>query len=278
MPTRLIINADDFGFSRAVTDGILHCHTHGILTSTTLMTTMPDRDRAIDLAGQTPALGVGIHLSLTQGTPLTPCRRLLSRAHGTFFRSLPKLFWKLQSSAARQQAAAELRAQIQYARARGLAPTHVDSHKHVCHLPPLHRPLIDACRDCGISWVRTAREARVPGTPPMSPPYRVLARCAASLAGKVRAAGLFTTDWFFGLASTGRTDRAMWRALAGAAPGGLGEVMVHPGYIQDVTGADTRLLRERVTELEALCDPAVRAALEGAGIVLTQYGQGHKQP
>ncbi len=278
MPTRLIINADDFGFSRAVTDGILHGHTHGILTSSTLMTTMPDRDRAIDLAGQTPALGVGIHLSLTQGAPLTPCRRLLSRAHGTFFRSLPKLFWRLQSAAARQEAAAELRAQIHYAQHRGLTPTHVDSHKHVCHLPPLHRPLIQACRDTGIHWLRTAREARIPATPAPSASYRVLARCAASLADKIRAAGLHTTDWFFGLATTGRTDAAIWQSLAAVPPEGLGEVMVHPGYIHDVTAADTRLLQQRLTELEALCDPVVRTALERAAITLTRYGAAQKQP
>ena len=65
--TQLIINADDFGFSPGITDGILHAHKTGILTSTTLMSTMPDRDRAIELAKTTPTLGVGIHLCLTQG-------------------------------------------------------------------------------------------------------------------------------------------------------------------------------------------------------------------
>src|SRR4051812_13345469 len=100
MPTRLIINADDFGFSPGVTDGILHAHARGVLTSTTLMTTMPDCDRAIDLAGAYGRLGVGIHLSLTQGKPRTHCRRILSR-EGEFFRSLPRLFLKLRSAAAR---------------------------------------------------------------------------------------------------------------------------------------------------------------------------------
>src|SRR5438477_10950552 len=95
---RLIVNADDFGFSPAVTDGILRCFHEGILTSTTLMTTMPDRERAIALAkpfapdNAQPGrrtLGIGIHLCLTQGTPLTPCRGILN-PDGTFPRSLTK--------------------------------------------------------------------------------------------------------------------------------------------------------------------------------------------
>jgi predicted glycoside hydrolase/deacetylase ChbG (UPF0249 family) len=279
MPTQLIVNADDFGFSIAVTDGILHAHNHGILTSTTLMTTMPDRDRAIDLAGRHPRLGVGIHLSLTQGTPLTACRRLLTKAHGTFHRSLPKLFWTLRHPDARKQARDELTAQIDYALKRGLTPTHVDSHKHVCHLPLLHRPLIAACQATGIRWMRAAREVRIPGAPAPSPPYRLLSRFAATLAARATAAGLHTTDWFFGLAATGRTDSAVWLALAAHLPAGMGEVMVHPGYVAGLTPADTRLLGQRLTELNGLCDPAVREALVRTHAALTPFpGPGSSPP
>jgi predicted glycoside hydrolase/deacetylase ChbG (UPF0249 family) len=269
--TKLIVNADDFGFSRGVTDGILRSHKEGILTSTTLMTNMVDRDRAIDLAGQTPTLGVGIHLNLTQGKPLTDCSRIVG-ADGMFLRSLPKLFWRLRSQETRKEATQEMRAQVEYARRRGLTPTHVDSHKHVCHLPWLHDSVIEVCREMGIGWVRCAREVRVEGTGGLGLPYRVQVRFARTLAEKVKAAGLKTTDWFFGLGTTGRTDAAVWEKLAAKMPGGLGEVMVHPGFVQDVTPADTRLLKERVVEMEALCDQRVRAGLDRAGVRLVRYG------
>ena len=48
---RLVVNADDFGFSAGVTDGIVRSFKEGVLTSTTLIATMPDRERAVDLAG-----------------------------------------------------------------------------------------------------------------------------------------------------------------------------------------------------------------------------------
>ena len=271
MATLLIINADDLGFSRDVTDGILHCHRRGVLTSATMMTTMPDRDRAIDLAGQTRTLGVGIHLSLTQGTPLTRCRRILSR-EGAFIRSLPRLLLKLHSDDARQEAQEELIAQIRYAQTRGLVPTHVDSHKHVCHLPPLHGPLLGACGATGITWLRAAREECVPGLPRLTAPYRILTRCAQQLAARAAAARLRTTDFFLGLATTGRTDVSVFRSLAAHPLAGLGELMVHPGYAGDLTSGQTRLLEHRVKELEALCDPVVRQVLEEAGIRLTHYG------
>ncbi len=255
--TTLIINADDFGFSPAVTDGILRSHREGILTSTTLMTNMPDRDRAIDLAGQTPSLGVGIHLNLTQGKPLTPCKKLLTSA-GEFKRSLPKLFWALRSKDARHQAADELRAQIQYALDRHLSPTHVDSHKHVCHVPSLHDVLIEICKQTHIPALRCAREIRLPNVPlPLL--YRIQVRYAHTLAKKAIAAGLHTTDWFFGLATTGKTTVPVWQTLLAHLPEGTGEVMVHPAYIHDLTRHDTRLLQERLTEMEALCAPSVKA-------------------
>lgn len=281
---RLIINADDLGFSPGVTDGILEAHKRGILTSATLMTTMRDRDRALDLAGATmksgergaagQTLGVGIHLSLTQGTPLTKCHRILSR-DGQFIRSLPKLFLKLRTKEARRQAQDELIAQIQYAQSRGLAPTHVDSHKHVCHFPPLHAPLIAACHATNIHWLRTAREINPPppGIPKLPLAYRPLVRLAHALAKKATAAGLHTPDHFLGLSTTGKTAPDHFFALAQnpPPPDSLTEFMVHPGYARDISAGETRLLEQRASELKTLLDTVVRTALEN--FALRRFGE-----
>jgi len=278
-PPRLIINADDLGFSPGVTDGILEAHKRGVLSSATLMTTMPDRDRALDLAAQAGTgaagqpLGVGIHLSLTQGTPLTSCRRILTR-DGHFIRSLPKLFLRLRTKAARQEAQYELIAQIQYAQSRGLVPTHVDSHKHVCHFPPLHAPLIAACNATGIQWLRTTRERPTPGIPKLPFAYRVLAHFAQLLAKKAQAAGLHTPDRFLGLSTTGKTTSAHILAFLQmpATPGTLTEYMLHPGYASDITPGETRLLASRELELRTLTDPSVVAAVQGGTIQLVHFG------
>ena len=47
---KLIVNADDYGMSRGVNLGIIEAHKNGIVTSTTLMVTMPEVEQALLLA------------------------------------------------------------------------------------------------------------------------------------------------------------------------------------------------------------------------------------
>ena len=70
MSKRLIINADDFGLCTGVNCGIVHAHTNGVLTSTTLMAGAPGALQAVELAAKMPDLGIGIHLNLLEGKPV----------------------------------------------------------------------------------------------------------------------------------------------------------------------------------------------------------------
>ncbi len=66
----LIPNADDFGYTRDVNEGIIHAHRQGILTATTLMATGAAFDHAVALARENPGLDVGVHLVLVGGDGL----------------------------------------------------------------------------------------------------------------------------------------------------------------------------------------------------------------
>ncbi len=61
----LIVNADDFGASRGINRAILELYELGVLTSASLMITMPAAADAVRLARQNPGLGVGLHVTLT---------------------------------------------------------------------------------------------------------------------------------------------------------------------------------------------------------------------
>ena len=61
MTRRLIVNADDFGLTAGVTDGIAHAHSHGIVTSTSLMVAAPAATYAARIARDLPRLDVGLH-------------------------------------------------------------------------------------------------------------------------------------------------------------------------------------------------------------------------
>ncbi len=61
MSKSLIVNADDFGMSRGITDGIICAHRQGIVTSTSLMVSAPAAIYAARKVRLFPALTVGLH-------------------------------------------------------------------------------------------------------------------------------------------------------------------------------------------------------------------------
>jgi len=93
MEKRLIINADDFGLCESVNKGIVEAHTKGVLTSTTIMANMPAADQAVELAKNLPTLGLGVHLNLTAGKPLSKDNtvKLILDSQGYFALSPGKL-------------------------------------------------------------------------------------------------------------------------------------------------------------------------------------------
>ena len=77
---------------------------------------------------------------------------------------------------------------------------------------------------------------------------------------------------FYGIAHTGKADDEFWRAVCKNAETEVAEVMMHPGYRQGLDPARTRLIDERVVELEALCSESTKKAIADAGIELIHYG------
>ncbi|MCA6775451.1 ChbG/HpnK family deacetylase [Enterococcus mundtii] len=78
---KVIINADDFGYSSGVNSGIIKSFQDGILSSTTLMANMPGCLEAIQLTKENPGLGIGGHLVLTCGKSLTDTLTLTRDTH-----------------------------------------------------------------------------------------------------------------------------------------------------------------------------------------------------
>ena len=148
-----MINADDFGFTPDVNEGIVEAHRHGILTATTMMANGEAFDDALRLARETPSLDIGAHLALVSG------RSVLTG------RPLPAGVPQLLAALARRQIRPyeELRAQVARLVDAGLRPTHLDTHKHT-HLAP---PVLDAVarigEEFGIRWVRRPSISRCAG-------------------------------------------------------------------------------------------------------------------
>lgn len=125
---KVLFNADDFGLTKGVTDGILHSHTNGVVQSTTLMMNGLATEYAVEKAKLFPSLHVGIHLVLTYGKPLSEDVPTLVNEQGVF--RYTNAFLKMEPPNL-EEVEKEWRAQLDAFLATGLPLHHIDSHHHV---------------------------------------------------------------------------------------------------------------------------------------------------
>ncbi|ALS78427.1 chitin disaccharide deacetylase [Planococcus sp. ANT_H30] len=125
---RVLFNADDFGLTEGVTDGIIQAHTNGVVQSTTLMMNGLAKDYAVEKAKQFPSLRVGIHLVLTWGVPLSKEVPSLINAQGLF--KYTSSFEEMDPPRL-EDVEKEWRTQLNAFIATGIPLHHIDSHHHV---------------------------------------------------------------------------------------------------------------------------------------------------
>ena len=282
---QLILNADDFGMTRGVNEGIILAHRDGVLTSTTLMANGPEFDDAVSRAKLNPKLGVGCHLVLVGGPSVAPREKIssLADATGNLPTSLAGLVGRLSSGLIRITAIErELRAQIEKIRSAGIEPTHLDTHKHTHAHPKVMEAVGRVAKELGImrirkpmenlrdSWQSTRHETA----------GRTKELIAAAAARAVtpwfqtiaRKYGLLSPDYFLGLAMTGQLSPTVLRGVIGTVVDGTTEIMLHPGICDaDLARSGSRLQKQREDELQGLLDPGVRSAVTERGIRLISY-------
>jgi len=281
---QVILNADDFGLTRGINEGIIRAHREGILTSATLMANGLAFDDAIERAKTNPKLGIGCHLVLSGGMSVAPRETIPSLAgpSGALPDSLPALVARVTSGSLRtDDMETELRAQIEKIRAAGVEPTHVDTHKHTHTHPRVMGAVARVARAYGISRIRNPvedlrdswRSTRFDG---LARIRDLAAACAVRLVGfqfrtLSRRYGLLSPDHFLGLAATGRLSAAALAQLMEAVPEGRTEIMLHPGiWDPDLEKVGGRL-RQRQTEMEALLSPEVGRVVKQCNIQLITY-------
>lgn len=133
MPSRVIINADDFGLNATENAVILRAFRRGLISSATLMANMPAFPEACALVHSEGLHGrVGLHVNLSHGCPLSDAiagEALFCNAAGEFDLGLSRhRLWL--SRATRTAIDAELQAQWQRCLEHGVQPSHLDSHQH----------------------------------------------------------------------------------------------------------------------------------------------------
>ena len=136
--TKLIINADDFGYCEAVNYGIISAHKAGAVKSTTTMANMPGFEHAMELLKENQGLGCGVHMTLSCYKPVLTSHKTIVDENGMFFRRVTN---EAIDTMDLDEIYEEFCAQIEKVKAKATI-THLDSHHHVHTLEKL-RPVIE---------------------------------------------------------------------------------------------------------------------------------------
>ena len=285
----LIVNADDLGWTDGVNRGIIEAFHHGIVTSTSLLANGAAFAGGVEAARSAPGLGVGVHLNLSDGPPVAEREAITSLLNddGEFAGGPESLLMRRVRRGLRlAEVESEWDAQIQKVRNAGIAPTHLDGHKHVHMLPGLFEIALKLAKRHDIGAIRVSLEASnlraalssgskqhagvVMKQGLQARGLKLLARDAREQA---EHAGISTADYFCGIAQTGELTREGVAQFVKSLPDGTTELMCHPGYADAaLQKTQTRLQDSRQTELQILTDTAIRNLVASLGIRLIDYG------
>jgi len=288
--TRLIINADDFGMSRGITDAVLLAHRYGFLTSASLMVNMPTSEYAVAHAPHTRHMSVGIHLNICQGKPiLSPAEvPTLIDACGNFHPppEMIQRLWRWQASP--RELETEFRAQICWMKQRGCHPTHADSHHHMHIYPAATLPFARALKAEDICCARASRCTQYPRNNALGGPHegslsrRILVQAYRAGLDATLFRRLHSPDRRISFVSRDRHDLTIlgerWKSAFAHLPPGTFELACHPGFFERGFSETDPIHLQREEELRWLTDREFRGALDRCKIRLITYHELAEQP
>lgn len=263
---KLIINSDDYGRTPDISRGIREAHLRGVVTSTTCMMNIPTTADDIAIAlKETPDLGMGAHLVLTMGKPLSKPEVVPSivDTNGNHLKYTP--FWNNVPNLNMDEVKAEWHLQIErFIKAAGRKPTHLDSHHHSSYWSPaLFRGMLELAKehDCPIRFPFTEE-----GMGELSPTRSEMPALIREFNPK--HPDRFVSSFY----DDGATQDEILR-LINEASDGTTEIMCHPGYVNEAFAKESTYNFQRERELKILTDATIKQAIQAKGIELITFAE-----
>ncbi|HRS31050.1 MAG TPA: chitin disaccharide deacetylase [Bacilli bacterium] len=241
---KLIVNADDFGFTKGVNRGIIEAHKNGIVTSSTVMVTMPKIRHARKLSKKYPNLKLGLHLNMTLGKPLTDCPSLV-KPNGEFYK--PKEnpdVTKFQKAEIKREFLAQYNRFVKLFQKK---PTHLDSHLYAHQIYDVVKEVV----------YELSAEKNIPVRDLETTNYK-----KACFLNCFKAFEHETTDDIL------KRLEAKFSEMKDVE---VAELMVHPAYIDDYLCHHSSYNVQRSLELEALTSSRIKEMIQNHDIVLTDF-------
>lgn len=283
---KLIVNADDFGLSKAVTDAIIDCHKNGIITSTTLMANMPCAEYAASIVKSFPKLSVGLHLNLTEGKPLSNLSEVdnLINSDGCFICFSPQRKNLRTNEKAEEQVLRELEAQLLKALKLGFNISHFDSHHFIHRAPVVQEALIKLHKNYGIPAVRAQKglywtDSKAKIYVKLIKMFRNLKKFKKIYSRKLqfqvfKRNGLLcpdrmiAPDYFIPHLSDAKQH---FIQCLQAIPEGIFELALHPGYYDKESADSEEFKKIREFDTKIACDEDIKDCIKKCGINLISF-------
>ena len=252
MTKRLLIRADDLGFSEAVNLGIEKSVKDGLIRSVGLMPNMEAARHGVELLRGCD-LALGLHMSVCNARPVcdpADVPSLVDEATGEFkpSRAYREAFAAGEDFVDFEEAKREARAQLEvFRRLVGSEPDYFEG--HAVASPNLIAAIEEVRQEEGLrSSYANFSDAPLECE---GAPVKVLPML--SMAPKYDAV------------------QALKDAVLGMEDDTIGIYVCHPGYLDDYILRHSSLTVPRAQEVAMLCDPDMRAWLDERGVELIDY-------
>lgn len=221
---RLIINADDFGLSKSISDGIIEGIQGGYITSTSIMANMKYAEYAIKKAIMNNINCIGLHINLTVGKPILDNINLADE-NGVFLYNRKQIEnSKLTYEDAYNEIVAQIKTIDKYSNGF-IKIDHLDMHHHLCDNENIKRAVIDIAEEYNVP-IRNEFECDISRPDILYKDFTIKNVSIDSLKEMV--------------------DKYQDKDI-------IVELMTHPGYVDDYTKSLTSYI-EREKELKVLKD------------------------
>ena len=269
-PKKLVINADDYGLTKGITDGIVYGLENGYLSDISFITNSSCFDYAADQLKRLSRTSVGIHLTVVDGeVPLADAQKipLILDVDGRFLKNRNHLFTRMvyARSRVRKQLECEFRCQIEKLLYSNFIPTHIDSHQHIHLFPGVSELVVMLAKEYEIPYIRLPRMYK------FNRYYLPVDLLFLRFKRKVHDAG-FPFFQFKGMDESGAMNYEKLRHLILGIGSGITEIGVHPGR------GDRETLDKYGywnfdwnQELEAVCDKRLKEVIERKDIHITSF-------
>ncbi len=273
---KFILNADDFAKSEFHNNAVLCGIKTGLLKSASIMVNMPFFDDAVKrVVVPNPELGVGVHLNLIEGKPLSQGLKMLCNSNGDFKNTYLSLLLKSNNKIFLKEVEKEFRSQIEFAQ-KYIKLTHIDSHVHIHSIPAIFEIAAKLAKEYGIRQIRT--QAEIPYFVQNEKRYKkylinlvkvvLLNYFTFKNKNIARKYNLNTNDYIIGVSYTGMmTSATILEGLKKIKGKYCVEALIHPAkYLNNTKNSHS-------IEYEITQDKTLKELIENMGYIVDNYAE-----